>query len=137
MSTVRHTRRAGVDDWWPTTCPGWPACCATGRPAPGQNRLWPGHGRRTEAARRHRRPDAAQPVELAATFLPAHAVPVEYRDDTEGYVQRVIEEMLPAGARWMSERGVRLFCDVFCEEGRSTSIRLGAFWRRRRRWAIA
>lgn len=60
---------------------------------------------------------AAQPVELTATFLPAHAVPEEFRGDTEGFVRAVIAEMLPAGAEWMRERGVSLFCDVFCEDG--------------------
>jgi imidazolonepropionase len=60
---------------------------------------------------------AAQPVELTATFLPAHAVPEAYRGDTDGYVRYLIEDTLPAGAAWMRERGVVLFCDVFCEEG--------------------
>ncbi|MCI0395529.1 MAG: imidazolonepropionase, partial [Chloroflexi bacterium] len=58
-----------------------------------------------------------QPVELTATFLPAHAVPAEYQGRTEAYVELVIAEMLPAAAKWMAGRGVRLYCDVFCEEG--------------------
>lgn len=58
-----------------------------------------------------------QPVELAYTFLPAHAVPVEYDGRTDAYVQLVIEEMLPAAAVWAREKGVTLFCDVFCEKG--------------------
>lgn len=58
-----------------------------------------------------------QPVEIAYTFLPAHAVPAEYQGETEAYVELVVEEMLPAGARWMEIHDVPLFCDVFCEEG--------------------
>jgi len=58
-----------------------------------------------------------QPVELAATFLPAHALPPEFDGRQEEYVELVIDEMLPAGADWMKANGVRLFCDVFCEEG--------------------
>jgi imidazolonepropionase len=58
-----------------------------------------------------------QPVELTPTFLPAHAVPAEYSGRTDAYVERVVEEMLPAAAAWMAESGVTLFCDVFCEEG--------------------
>jgi imidazolonepropionase len=58
-----------------------------------------------------------QPVELTPTFLPAHAVPAEYQGRTEEYVTLVMEEMLPAAAEWMTQRGVRLFCDVFCEAG--------------------
>lgn len=60
---------------------------------------------------------ASQPVELTPTFLPAHAIPEEYKGDTEGYIRLLIEETLPAGAAWMRERGLTLFCDVFCEEG--------------------
>jgi imidazolonepropionase len=58
-----------------------------------------------------------QPVELSYTFLPAHAVPAEYEGNGEGYVDLVVEEMLPAGARWMESHGITLFCDVFCEDG--------------------
>ncbi len=61
--------------------------------------------------------DEAQPVELTPTFLPAHAVPEAYRGDTEGYVELLITETLPAGAEWMRRHGRTLFCDVFCEEG--------------------
>jgi imidazolonepropionase len=61
--------------------------------------------------------DAQHPIELTPTFLPAHAVPAEYRGRTDDYVDLVIAEMLPAGARWMGENGRSLFCDVFCEEG--------------------
>ncbi len=60
---------------------------------------------------------ASQPVELTPTFLPAHAVPEEYRSDTEAYVRYLIDDTLPAGAEWMRARGVVLFCDVFCEDG--------------------
>ncbi len=58
-----------------------------------------------------------QPVELTATFLPAHALPPEFDGRQDEYVDLVIEEMLPAGAKWMVENKAELFCDVFCEEG--------------------
>ncbi len=61
--------------------------------------------------------DAAQPVDIVPTFLPAHAVPAEYRGRTDDYVDLVVEEMLPAGAEWMTQHGTNLFCDVFCEAG--------------------
>ena len=54
---------------------------------------------------------------MTPTFLPAHAVPEEYRGDTEGYVRYLLEDTLPAGAAWMRARGIVLFCDVFCEDG--------------------
>jgi imidazolonepropionase len=53
------------------------------------------------------------PVEIVPTFLGAHEVPDEYLSDREGYVNLVIEEMIPEVAR----RGLARFCDVFCEEG--------------------
>ncbi len=61
--------------------------------------------------------NAIQPLELTPTFLPAHAVPAEYHGRTDAYVQLVIDEMLPAGAAWMAQHGIQLFCDVFCEAG--------------------
>jgi imidazolonepropionase len=53
------------------------------------------------------------PWELVPTFLGAHAVPPEFRQNRDGYVRRLVEEMLPAIAR---DR-LAEFCDVFCETG--------------------
>ena len=50
---------------------------------------------------------------LVATFLGAHEVPPEFRDDPDRYVSLVVDEMLPAVAR----QGIARFCDVFCEPG--------------------
>jgi imidazolonepropionase len=58
-----------------------------------------------------------QPIELTATFLPAHAVPAEYAGQPDAYVELITKEILPAGAAWMQLKGIPLFCDVFCEEG--------------------
>jgi imidazolonepropionase len=55
--------------------------------------------------------NSAQPIELAATFMGAHEVPVEYRGRQREYVRLVIDEMLPAAAP-LAE-----WCDVFCETG--------------------
>ncbi len=57
--------------------------------------------------------DRAQPVDLVPTFLGAHAVPREYKEDPDRYVDLVIEEMLPA----VVENNLARYCDVFCEEG--------------------
>jgi imidazolonepropionase len=57
--------------------------------------------------------NAEGPLELAPTFLGAHAVPPEFREDREGYIRRLTEEMLPEIVR----RGLAEFCDVFCEAG--------------------
>jgi imidazolonepropionase len=52
-----------------------------------------------------------QPVELASTFLGAHAIPPE--QSRERYVDIIIEEMIPQ----VAEEGLAQFCDAFCEEG--------------------
>lgn len=54
-----------------------------------------------------------QPVELAATFMGAHALPQEYSTCREDYVRLLCEEMIPAVAR----ENLAEFCDVFCETG--------------------
>ena len=57
--------------------------------------------------------NGSHPVDLVPTFLGAHAVPEEYREDRAGYVRLVCEEMIPAAAG----EGLAKFCDVFCETG--------------------
>jgi len=54
-----------------------------------------------------------QPVDLVATFMGAHEVPIEYRGRRSDYVRLVIDEMLPMVAR----EGLAEWCDVFCEDG--------------------
>jgi imidazolonepropionase len=56
---------------------------------------------------------ATHPLGIVPTFLGAHEFPDEYRDDREGYVRLLVEEMLP---RVVAE-GLATACDVFCEEG--------------------
>lgn len=51
------------------------------------------------------------PVTVKATFLGAHSVPPEYASDRNGYVDLLIEEVLPAAAPLAD------YCDVFVEEG--------------------
>jgi len=51
------------------------------------------------------------PVTVKTTFLGAHTLPPEYSGDRAGYVDLVIEEMLPAAAPLAD------YCDVFVEEG--------------------
>ena len=57
--------------------------------------------------------DKFHPVDVVSTFMGAHAVPAEYAGDTEGYVQHVIDDQLPA----VKEENLAEFCDVFCEKG--------------------
>ena len=50
---------------------------------------------------------------VVPTFLGAHAVPPEFRNDTEGYVRLLCERMIP----YAGKKKLAVFCDVFCEKG--------------------
>jgi len=59
-----------------------------------------------------KRLDEGHPLDIVPTFLGAHAVPDEFRDNKNGYVKEVVA-MLPR----VKELGLARFCDVFCDEG--------------------
>jgi imidazolonepropionase len=60
-----------------------------------------------------RRVNQLHTVDVISTFLGAHAVPPEYKGNTQGYVSLLVDEMLPkVAASVLAE-----FCDVFCERG--------------------
>ncbi len=57
-----------------------------------------------------------QPVELIATFMPAHAVPPGA--DRESYVQEIIDDMLSRAAQLSKQHGADApIIDVFCDRG--------------------
>ena len=60
-----------------------------------------------------RRLDREHPIDLAATFLGAHALPTEYKDDREGYLKLLCDTVTPR----VAEEKLAEFCDVFCETG--------------------
>jgi imidazolonepropionase len=53
------------------------------------------------------------PISIKATFLAAHTYPLEYKENHKGYIDLIINEMLPVIA------GEKLadYIDVFCETG--------------------
>lgn len=53
------------------------------------------------------------PIEVKATFLGAHALPKEYKENKEGYVDLIINEMLPQ----IAKENLANYIDVFCEKG--------------------
>jgi imidazolonepropionase len=56
---------------------------------------------------------SGQPIDLAATFMGAHEVPLEFRGRKQDYVRLLIDEMIPA----IADEGLAEWCDVFCEQG--------------------
>ena len=57
--------------------------------------------------------DKNHPVDLVHTFLGAHAVPEEYKENHKAYIDILVDVMMPK----IKDMGLSEFCDVFCEEG--------------------
>jgi imidazolonepropionase len=58
-------------------------------------------------------------LDIAITFLGAHAIAPEYRDNPQGYTDLICETMLPMLKEWWGSHAPRLplpFVDVFCED---------------------
>ena len=60
-----------------------------------------------------RRLKELSPLTIIATFLGAHAVPVEYKNRQEDFVDMVINEMIPQ----VAAEGLADYIDVFCDRG--------------------
>jgi imidazolonepropionase len=52
-------------------------------------------------------------IPIKATFLGAHTIPLEYKENRQGYIDLVIKEMLPV----IANEKLADYIDVFCEEG--------------------
>ncbi|GGX93334.1 imidazolonepropionase [Litchfieldella qijiaojingensis] len=59
-----------------------------------------------------RRLGDALPVRVVTTLLGAHALPPEFKNDSDGYIDLVCHEMIPAAAA----QGLADAVDVFCEK---------------------
>lgn len=118
MSTVRQTRQATLAQLVEDNLPRLARMLANGTTTAEAKT---GYGLNTETEIKQldaiRLLNEHQPVELTATFLPAHAVPPDMKDNVDGFVTLVVEEMLPAAVQWMETHNQTLYCDVFCEEG--------------------
>ncbi|MGZ5286790.1 MAG: imidazolonepropionase [Flavisolibacter sp.] len=53
------------------------------------------------------------PIPIRATFLGAHTVPENFKDDKDGYIRLIVDEMLPI----IEREKLADFIDVFCEQG--------------------
>jgi imidazolonepropionase len=56
-------------------------------------------------------------IDVAPTFLGAHAIPPEFEKNPEVYVDLITEEMIPS----IANAELAEFCDVFCEKGAFTT----------------
>jgi imidazolonepropionase len=58
----------------------------------------------------------SHPITISPTYLGAHAIPHEFQDDHEGYVQQIIHDLPIVKAHNLAES-----VDVFCESGAFTN----------------
>ncbi|MBC8505726.1 MAG: imidazolonepropionase [Anaerolineales bacterium] len=124
VSTVRKTRQATVDDLIFETRPRLRRMFANGTTTAEAKS---GYGLDTESEIKTLDAilalDMEGPMELVPTFLGAHAIPPEFKDNTQGYTDLVCEEMLPAVKKWAvgkEQKMILPFVDVFCETGAFT-----------------
>jgi len=64
--------------------------------------------------------DERHAIDIVPTFLAAHAVPPEFKANTNGYVDLICNKMLPAAWTWFVRspfhRRTAFYADVFCEK---------------------
>jgi len=65
----------------------------------------------------YRELDTSHAVDIVPTFLGAHIIPPEYRDDRGRYLRLLCDDLLPL----VAGRHLARFCDVFVEEGAYTA----------------
>lgn len=112
VSTMRATREASEDELVRAALPRLDALIAEGVTTV---EVKSGYGLDTASEvrmlRAARRLGTERPVEIATTFLGAHALPPEYAGDADGYIAMLVDEMLPEVARL----GLADAVDAFCE----------------------
>lgn len=121
VSTVRETRAASTDELVEHTRPRLERIFHHGTTTV---EVKTGYGLDTQAELRMLEAiltlDKELPMDIIPTFLGAHAIPPEYKDDPEGYVDLVVGEMLPALDQWWQDNAParsKPYVDVFCETG--------------------
>ncbi|MGQ0335514.1 imidazolonepropionase [Halomonas elongata] len=113
ISTVRDTRAASEEELFAAALPRLDALLADGVTTV---EIKSGYGLDVEnelkMLRVARRLGEARPVRVVTSLLGAHALPPEYRDDSDGYIDLVCQAMIPAAAA----EGLADAVDVFCEK---------------------
>ena len=112
LSTVRATRAASEEELVTSALPRLDALLSEGVTT---IEIKSGYGldlgTELRMLRVARRLGTLRPVDVVTSFLGAHALPPEYRDDRAAYVRLVCEEVLPAVAREKLADAVDGFCE--------------------------
>ncbi len=121
LSTVRATRNASIEQLAAETRPRLRRMFAYGTTTA---EVKTGYGLQAETELRLLqallRLDQEGPLEIAFTYLGAHAIPSEYKQDPDGYTTHLCKTMLPAVRQWWLQQAGEHplpFVDVFCETG--------------------
>lgn len=129
LSTVRQTREAEVKDLIEQTRPRLDKLLALGVTT---CEIKTGYGLDTKTEFKMLEAilelDRTHPIEILPTFLPAHAVPPEFKEKSDQYVELICDEMLPKLKDWRENcyidvdrvnfeynKNKPFFVDVFCE----------------------
>jgi imidazolonepropionase len=119
ISTVRATRKASIESLIAQTRPRLLRMFAHGTTTAEAKT---GYGLQTATELRLLKAllalDHEGPLDLAITFLGAHAIPAEFKHDPQGYTDLVCGTMLPMLKEWWETHAPRMllpFVDVFCE----------------------
>ncbi len=120
ISTVRQTRTASIESLIVQTRPRLLRMFAHGTTT---SEAKTGYGLQTATELRLLKALIAledeSPLDLAITFLGAHAIAPEYKDDPQGYTDLVCNTMLPTVQQWWQTQAPNHplpFVDVFCED---------------------
>jgi len=121
LSTVKDTRQASLQELLDETRPRLQEMLVYGTTTAESKT---GYGLQTDTELRMLQAllllDAEGPLEIAPTFLGAHAIPPEYKDDSDGYTTHLCTEMLPEVRHWWDAHVPTRplpFVDVFCDTG--------------------
>ncbi|MFN2209641.1 MAG: imidazolonepropionase [Candidatus Promineifilaceae bacterium] len=122
LSTMRHTRAASVDELVALAARRLDEMLALGSTTV---EIKTGYGLDLDTELKMleviARLDQEHPCDIVPTFLGAHTVPPEFGGNAEGYVDLVVQEMVPAAAEWyqnshFAAQETPFFIDVFCED---------------------
>ena len=112
LSTVTATRAASADELFAAALPRLDALMASGVATV---EIKSGYGLDVENELKMlevaRRLGTVRDVSVVTTLLAAHAIPPEFRDNADGWIDVVCNELIPAAA----ERGLADAVDAYCE----------------------
>ncbi len=121
ISTVRHTREASFDELVDQARKRLDKMLDCGTTTA---EIKTGYGLETETELKMlhviEELDKTHAIDIVPTFLAAHAVPPEFKENADGYVDLICDEMLPKVCEWyllshFPGKNIPCFADVFCE----------------------